>query len=455
MKATYHGVIALHLDQTNAMCHALGTLVNLGRSAGTELPGADDGFSTDLQLDAHFVETWATYDDGVVASPGNGPLPLPANLAAGRELTQLYERLIRDAKAANPAFFDAAEDDVTWAIVWPRPLSASVETLLAHRWAFWAAAEALDEEAYRMIALDAVVCEIRGRLASAHASKGASYEPGPLAAAALDIAVCWRRARSVITNLQHRLLPNPVERPRDLGFLGTFATGALAEALHDAVEWAEDTWENAVMDEARVRERGVASPYRIKHGLVRFTKHRSIAVARNQAIAEWKSELFEHLLGDACKAVVSYIKLKTSIELSADELMDHVIDDDPAGLMHRLREELPARFGFALGETVHDLPWPAPCVENNEELVTDSDYPWITSWNDTLSRALFSYEEPLRTLFLGCGQETVADLGSVVARGALLCLRSHCEREAGVPGFSNPWGTSAVWVGGSRSEHAW
>ena len=173
----------------------------------SERPGADDGFSTDLQLDAHLVETWATYDDGVVAGPGNGSLPLPADLTAGRELTQLYERLIRDAKAANPAFFDAAEDDVTWAIVWPRPLSASVETLLAHRWAFWAAAEALDEEAYRMIALDAVVCEIRGRLASAHASKGASYEPGPLAAAALDIAVCWRRARSVITDLQHRLLP--------------------------------------------------------------------------------------------------------------------------------------------------------------------------------------------------------------------------------------------------------
>ena len=27
------------------------------------------------------------------------------------------------------------------------------------------------------------------------------------------------------------------------------------------------------------------------------------------------------------------------------------------------------------------------------------------------------------------------------------------EREAGVPGFSNPQGTSAVWVGGSQTEH--
>ena len=88
---------------------------------------------------------------------------------------------------------------MTWAIVWPRPLPASIETLLAHRWAFWAAAEALAEDGYRLLALDAVVCEIRGRLQSSAACnvpRGTSF------------------------------FPTPVKRPRNLGFLGLFATGA-------------------------------------------------------------------------------------------------------------------------------------------------------------------------------------------------------------------------------------
>ena len=116
---------------------------------------------------------------------------------------------------------------MTWAIVWPRPLPASIETLLAHRWAFWAAAEALAEDGYRLLALDAVVCEIRGRLATARATKGASRKPGPPERRRA------RRRRSLAPRA-HRsnvprgtsFFPTPVKRPRNLGFLGLFATGA-------------------------------------------------------------------------------------------------------------------------------------------------------------------------------------------------------------------------------------
>ena len=242
---------------------------------------------------------------------------------------------------------------MTWAIVWPRPLPASIETLLAHRWAFWAAAEALAEDGYRLLALDAVVCEIRGRLATARATKGASRKPGPLSAAALDVAVRWLRAHTEVTFLEHQLLPNPVKRPRNLGFLGLFATGALVEALRGAAEWAKGVWESAVMDEAWVRRRGAASPYRIAHGLTRFTAHRSIAVAREQAVAEWKSELPDRLLEDTCGAVAAYLKLKTGVELPVEELMHHARDNSPGGTAYRWARSCPPAL---------DLPWQQPCT---------------------------------------------------------------------------------------------
>ena len=455
MKTTYHGVIALHLDSAAALCHARGALVDLRGKADAADLSAHPAFSTEVELDAHLVATWATYDGGVVANPRSRSRPLPADREAGEELVQLYRHVLHRVKDAAPAFFDTAEDDVTWAIVWPRPLPASIETLLAHRWAFWAAAEALAEDGYRLLALDAVVCEIRGRLATARATKGASREPGPLSAAALDVAVRWLRAHTEVTFLEHQLLPNPVKRPRDLGFLGLFATGALVEALRDTAEWAEGVWESAVMDEAWVRRRGAASPYRIERGLTRFTAHRSIAVAREQAVAEWKSELPDRLLEDTCDAVAAYLKLKTGVELPVEELMHHARDNSPGGTAYRLGEELPARLGFALAATVHDLPWPSPCVENDDELEAESRQPWVSPWDDDLDRALDTYTETLRTLFVGCGQETMESLGGAIAQSALLCLRSHCEREAGVPGFSNPQGTSAVWVGGSQTEHPW
>lgn len=455
------GVIALHIDSSTACCEVWGSpvplrdIVRSAKSSGREDTAVSEMFSQRVELDPAQATLWGSYDDGVVPSRVRGLPPLPADRGAADVLVALYEHVIREVTGAHASFTLQADRGVTWAVLWQRPLAASSETLLAHRWAFAEAMNRLDEDDARFIAVDAAVCEAARRLSALACAGGEPARQAPsLVQMAHDLASRWVRADYHLNLVRHNLLPDPVDRPRDLGFLGTFATGALAEAWHDAVEWAGDTWLSAVMDEATVRARAMPSPYRIERGLLRFVGHRSTEVAREQAKAEWRHELPRRVMETSCSLLAGYVSTKTDITLSASDLLSCIDEErDFAGPLRCLREDLPARMGFALADLVPQVPWKVTNIENDTVLEQSESQPWVAGWDQELDCELYTtYREAVDTLFLGCGQEMVENLGSYLAALALICLRRRCEEAEGVPGASAQSGSNAVWTGGAASR---
>ena len=455
------GVIALYIDSSTARCEVWGSLVPLrdivrgAKGSGQPHAAASEMFSQCVELDPSQVAMWDSYDDGVVPSRVRGLPPVPADRRAGDTLAALYEHIIREVAGAHASFILQADRGVTWAVLWQRPLAASSETLFAHRWAFTEAMGRLDEDDARFIAVDDTVCEAARRLSAAvRAGEDTARRAPSLVQMAHDLASRWVRADYHMGLARHALLPDLVDRPRDLGFLGTFATGALAEAWHDAAEWAGDTWLSAVMDEATVRARAMPSPYRIERGLLRFVGHRSTEVAREQAKAEWRHELPRRVMETSCDLLAGYVSTKTDITLAASDLLSCIDEErDFAGPLRLLREDLPARMGFALADLVPQIPWKVTNIENDTVLERSDSHPWVASWDQELDSELHAtYREAVDTLFLGCGQEMVENLGSYLAALALICLRRRCEEAEGVPGASAQGGSNAVWTGGAASR---
>lgn len=421
-----YGAIALSVDAKAGVCNTVRALAGAERSEAAACAGprelavkldepalaawkSAERYATDLQDASKSGDqaelSCANHSSDAKTSPHKQESACLDEIE--RALGHLYSQAICAVRAADPYFFRASSA-TAWVLCLPDAhfdAPGNRELLSAHGRALLKAGVGT-----ALIVVDDV-CEL------------------PSMSAALAIGTRYLVERDELTRLRRRLIAP--RGPRDeWGALGAAARGALAQAWRSTIAQVLDSWEQAVADEAAVRQGVGASPWRRKHDRPFFDPRESASLIGEQ-MAE---ALDEHsgivLIETALRAVARWACDSSDLSVDIEGLTCALTWDVAfAADAIRMGDVLRRDYLRVLERATRTLPLPAPCPPEGRTLPEKELYPWKPQpVEGELAQALAEARPFLELELEGFGLETVEPAAPRVAELVFRRLTSELNR---------------------------
>ena len=388
-----YGVVGIEVLPQDGACRIARRLVGAERTEAADLCAQRVGT---IAVDAIDAEAWCALHAGA-----SDEAAVDENIAA---FGRIY-RSVMEWVYGEPRFLRAA-DATAWAVCapWPAEEGARARIVDVHRRALAA-------------------------LPVAHAvlvPRGDGMDACAACACAAQRAIVWDAKR---------VLRDRLRGPRALlkqGLLETAAVASLARAWHDAAECAFDSWIAAVMDEAQVRARAVASPYRRMRGAYQLDPRGSYRVALDDLSARLSSEGWSCVLTGTLDLLARIVRARTGLPVDGEALTQHVLEERLCLTFAAATSDATAHgYPVLLEEAARDLPWPAVDPPGGFDLSCDDDGAWDDAYIDPALADMLARQRIEGVLiFEGLGVMQTQSFARDLADATLSYLDAHIEAAA-------------------------
>ncbi len=160
----------------------------------------------------------------------------------------------------------------------------------------------------------------------------------------------------------------------EYGALGALVYGALGAAWQATADHAVRIWRQAVLDEAQVRERHVASPYRVAHRQLQLDPRGSRLWAMEQTQEDLNRTCGDDVLARVFGDVADYVRRHTGIWCPERSMMRHLFSQrDCAIVGAHIHQAVNEYFPRELERASQSLNWPEVTPPGGCDLARDGE----------------------------------------------------------------------------------